>query len=91
MEKKKKLADESARTQRAREKLRRKLADRERQITPQALEKKMGEIHRWIARHATERVVLKDKAIALFDKNVHAAAVSRTIAKIAGQLRKGPV
>lgn len=88
MEKKKVVAEESSKTRKAREKLKRQLAAVEKRITPQALEKKAIEIHRWIARHAASRVVLKSKAISLFDENQNAAKLSNKVSAIAEQLKK---
>lgn len=72
------IAEESEKTRRAREKLKKKLEANDKKITQQALEKKTDEIHRWIARHAPHRIVLKSK-ISLFDENEHAAEVSQRI------------
>lgn len=85
--KKEQFAEESHKTQKAREKLRKRLAQIDTKITPQALKQKSIEIHRWIARHADRRVVLKEKSISLFDENQNAAKLSAKIAKIAGQLK----
>ena len=76
-------APESAKTKRAREKLKRQIEETSRKITPQALEKKSHEIHRWIARHAHHRVVLRSKTISLFDENQNTAKLSEQIANLA--------
>lgn len=86
-EKKKLVAEESAKTRKAREKLRRRLEQLDAHITPQALQEKSIEIHRWIARHADRRIALKDKSISLFDENQNAAKLSQRIAKIAEQIK----
>lgn len=88
MSSKKELAAESLKTKRAREKLKKHLEEIEAKITPQALEKKAYEIHRWIARHAPHRVVLKNKNISLFDENKNTAAVSRRISEIMAQVKQ---
>ncbi len=80
------IAPESAKTVRAREKLRKYFEDLDRKITPQALEKKAVEIHRWIARHAHNRVVLRTKNISLFDENENTAQLSRRIVQLAQNL-----
>ncbi len=80
---KKCLAEESEKTKRAREKLKRRLESIERRVTPQALERKSVEIHRWIARHAPQRVVLRTKTISLFDENKNTAQTSGRVAKLA--------
>lgn len=81
----KKIAEESIKTQKAREKLKKQFAALDQKITPQALEKKTIEIHRWIARHAASRVTLKTKNISLFDENQNAAALSQRIRVLASQ------
>ncbi len=86
-ENKKEVAEESLKTRKAREKLKKQLEFIDKMITPQALEKKTIEIHRWIARHASQRVVLRSKAISLFDENQNAAKLSQRIAVLAEQLK----
>lgn len=85
--KKQQIAEESEKTRRAREKLKKKLEANDKKITPQALEKKTDEIHRWIARHAHHRIILKSK-ISLFDENEHAAEVSERINTLAQHLTR---
>ncbi len=87
-EKKMQLADESPKTRRAREKLKRQLNALDKKITPQALKKKAIEIHRWIERHAQHRVVLKSKSICLFDENQNTADLSQRVVVIAEKLKK---
>lgn len=60
----------------------------DRKITPQALERKTIEIHRWIARHASYRIVLKNKSICLFDENQNAAELSQKMSQLAENLKK---
>src|ERR1700677_4233389 len=80
------LAPESVKTRRAREKLKKYFEDVDKRITAQALGRKSLEIHRWIARHAHQRVVLPTKTISLFDGNQNAAKLSEKIAKLAKSL-----
>ena len=80
---KKELARESYKTKRAREKLKKKLEAIDLAVTEQALEQKTIEIHRWIARHAPYRVVLRTKNISLFDENQNTAKLSRRVEGIA--------
>jgi hypothetical protein len=87
-EKKKQIADESQKTRRAREKLKKQLDAFDRKVTPQALEKKTIEIQRWIDRHAAIRVVLKSKSISLFDENQNAAGLSLRVSQLADQIKK---
>lgn len=85
--KKKQIAEESHKTRKAREKLRQKLLEIDAKITPEALQEKTMEMHRWIARHASNRITLKEKSISLFDENQNAAKLSQRIAKIAQKLK----
>ena len=87
-ERKKMIAEESAKTRKAREKLKRQLDALEKKVTPQALEKKAIEIQRWIARHASNRVALKTKSISLFDENQNAAELSQRVSLLADQIKK---
>jgi hypothetical protein len=87
-EKTKNFAEESVKTKKAREKLRKEIEEHQKQITPIALEKKATEIHRWIASHAASRVILKNKTISLFDENQNAAKISVRISQIAEHLQK---
>ena len=86
-EKKKVIAEESAKTRKAREKLKKQIAAFEKKITPQALQRKTIEIHRWIERHASNRIALKSKSISLFDENQNAAQLSQKIAYLADQMK----
>lgn len=74
-----KLAEESEKTKKTREKLRKRLEEIDQGITPQALKRKSSEIHRWIARHASERIALRTKSISLFDENQNAAKLSQKV------------
>ena len=87
-ERRKLIAEESPKTRKAREKLRRQLDALEKKVTPQALEKKAIEIQRWIARHASNRVALKTKSISLFDENQNAAGLSQRVSGLADQIKK---
>ncbi len=82
------IVDESLQVKKAREKLRKKLESTEEKVTKQALERKSMEIHRWIAKNSSDRVVLVDKEIALFDENRHAAKVSQKVIAVAEKIQK---
>jgi hypothetical protein len=86
VDKKKQIVEESPKTRKAREKLKRQLEANDKKITAQALEKKTIEIHRWIERHAQNRVVLKSKSISLFDENQNTADVSHRVSHIVEQI-----
>ncbi len=83
----KQFAEESVKTKKVREKLKKHLDKIEQQITQQELNRKVSEIHRWISRHALHRVSIKSKSFALFDENQNAAKISQKIVSIAFQLR----
>ena len=82
----KQWASESIKTKKAREKLQKQWADLEKKVTPEALHETTEEIHRWIARHANQRVHLRDKNISLFDENQNAAKISQRVRTIAQKL-----
>ncbi len=84
----KRLAPESVKTRKAREKLQKHWDDIEKKITPESLKEKTDEIHRWIARHAQYRVPLKEKKISLFDENQNAARISQRVTLIAQKLQE---
>lgn len=84
----KKIAEESAQTRKVREKLQKKLEKIEQKITTEALKKKVVEIHKWIAKNAGDRVVLRAKTISLFDSNQNTAQTSRKILGVMEQLQK---
>lgn len=82
------FAEESIKTKKVREKLKKHLEKIDSKITQQELSRKVIEIHRWISRHAFQRVTLKDKAFSLFDENQNTAKVSLKIAKLLLQLQQ---
>lgn len=86
--KEKPIAEESAKTKKAREKLKRKMEVVDAKITKEALAKKTQEIHERISRYADQRVVLRAKSISLFDENQNAAKSSLKVAKIAEKLQR---
>lgn len=81
------FAEESYKTRKAREKLKKKLCEIDQMITAEALKEKTIEIHRWIERHSSDRAILKTKSISLFDENQNTASVSKKISEIAEQLK----
>lgn len=85
---KKEIAKESYKTKRAREKLKKKLEAFDLAVTEQALEQKTLEIHRWIARHAPYRVVLRTKNISLFDENQNTAKLSKRVEGLVMKLQE---
>ena len=91
LDKKKQIAEASPKTRKAREKLKKQLEANDKKITPQALERKSIEIHRWIARHAQNRVILKSKSISLFDENQNAADMSHRISNFVDQIGRDAV
>lgn len=82
------LAEESVKTRKTRLKLQRRLQEMDKGITQQALKRTSSEIHRWIARHASDRVALRTKSISLFDENQNAANLSQKVAAVVKNLKK---
>ena len=80
------LAEETDKTVRARNKLKKRLGMLDKKVTEEALGKKADEIQRWISKHASNRVVLKEKSISLFDGNKNAAKMSAKLQKIADSM-----
>lgn len=87
LEKKKRIAPESIKTKRAREKLLRQWEEQDLLITESALADTVDKIHKWIASNATHRVQLKEKDIRLFDQNQNAAVLSRKVTQFAQKIR----
>ncbi len=87
-EKKKRIAPESIKTKRAREKLRKQWEEQDLLITETALADTIDKIHKWIAANATQRVPLREKDICLFDQNQNAAALSRKVQQFAQKIRE---
>lgn len=83
------FAEESCKTQRAREKLKKQMDMWKKSVTPEALAEKKQEMHLWIARRASHRVTLRDKEISLFDENQNAAGLSRKVALFAQRIGSG--
>lgn len=86
LDKRKRIAPESSKTKRAREKLRKQWEEQDLLITDTALEITIDKIHKWIATHAVNRIRLSKKDIHLFDRNQNAADVSRKVEQFAKKL-----
>jgi ABC-type arginine transport system ATPase subunit len=82
------MAEESAKIRKTREKLKKRIELLEKEITPEALERQVLEIHGWIAKNAMHRCFLEEKEIALFDENKNTAKVSRKISGLVVQIEK---
>ena len=78
IDKRRRIAPESLKTKRARDKLRRQLEEQDLLITDQALAETVDKIHKWISANATQRVAIK-KDIRLFDQNQNAANLSKKV------------
>ena len=82
-------AEESEQVKRARRKLKQKLSEVDKLVTPEALFKMTEEIHLWISKNIKERIDLKNKNIALFDENQNHARISnRSIQKLRETLQE---
>ncbi len=79
------IAEESQKTKKARRKLKERLDEIEKKVTPQALQEKTQETERRIARHAPDRMQVQ-KDISLFDGNQNPAKPSKAVAKLAEEL-----
>jgi rhamnose utilization protein RhaD (predicted bifunctional aldolase and dehydrogenase) len=88
LDKRKRIAPESLKTKKAREKLRKQLDAQDQLITAAALAETVNKIHQWIAAHANHRVHLKEKDIRLFDQNQNAAALSQKVQQFAQKLNE---
>ncbi len=89
IEKKRRIAIESSRTKRAREKLRQQWEETDALITEAALADTVAKIHHWISANASHRIPLRNKEIRLFDQNQNAAALSRKVQEIANKMNSG--
>lgn len=87
LEKRKRIAPESQKTRRAREKLRRQWEEQDQLITEKALAETVDKIHKWIAANAMNRVTLKNKDIRLFDQNQNAALLSKKVQKFSQKIQ----
>lgn len=86
LERRNRIAPESTKTKRAREKLRKQWEEQNQLITEAALADTVDKIHKWIASNAVNRVHLKEKDIRLFDQNQNAATLSRKIQQFAKKI-----
>ena len=80
------IVEESEKTKRAREKLKQKIDRTDKKITEKALKETSQEIAGWIERHSTDRILV-EKDISLFDQNRNSAKMSRSIEKLAEELK----
>lgn len=53
-------APESVKTQKARSKLKKQIADAEQQVTQQALRRKVNEIKHWLSKYAKNREIIRN-------------------------------
>ena len=83
---KRKIAPESKKTKRAREKLQKQWEEQDQLVTEAALTDTVDRIHKWIAANAVNRICLKEKGIRLFDQNQNAATLSRKVQLFAKKL-----
>ncbi len=82
------VALESIKTKRAREKLLKQLEIEKKQFTPKALEETVDKIHKWIADNAKHRIQIKEKtSIRLFNQNKDAATISKRVEGFARRLK----
>ncbi|MCK4934990.1 MAG: hypothetical protein KAR79_05330 [Simkaniaceae bacterium] len=84
----KNFVKESDKTQKMRQKLQSRLEAIDKSVTKKALDKKLLEIHSWIARHASSRVVLHNKTISLFDENQNTAKLSNKVSALVKKMQQ---
>lgn len=82
------FAEESEKTKKLREKLKRQFSLLDQQITEEALKQTRDKIYDFIARKGTDRILLKEKNISLFDENQHAAKISKKVSALMQELKK---
>lgn len=88
-------AKESAQISKARKKIKEQILSQNKLTTSQALEKMTKWLQSWLARHAKERINLKEKRVVnLFDENQHPANtqskyVSHLLKSLKKELRRG--
>ena len=82
------FADESPKTKKTREKLRKQIQSCDQKLTPYHIKQKNHEIYRWISSNAADRISLKGKNISLFDENQNTAALSQKVSKFAADLKE---
>jgi hypothetical protein len=81
------IVEESPKTRKVREKLKKHFEKLDQQVTQQELSRKILEIHRWISKHAMQRISVKAKSFSLFDENQNTAQMSQKIASLTLQLK----
>ena len=86
LEKRKRIAPESIKTQRARRKLQKQWEQESRLITKEALDQTVNKIHKWIEANVKNRVVLKNTGMRLFNQNQDAAPLSKKVKQFAEKI-----
>ena len=86
----KEIVEESFKTKKTRKKIKKFLKEMDKEVNPQALKRKSLEIQRWINRYSKDRVILKFKAISLFDENQNTANLSHKISNVVKKLTSFP-
>ncbi len=85
----KKVAQESEKTLKAREKLKSRLKKIDSMVTSQALDEKKDQISDWISRHSWSRETMTEKQdLGLFDKNRNPAPLSKKTEVMKERLKK---
>ena len=88
LEKRKRIAPESIKTKKTREKLKKYWEAQDCLITEKAIRETVDKIHHWISINAPHRVILKNKEIRLFDQNQNAALLSRKVQQFAERIQR---
>ncbi|MBM3195496.1 MAG: hypothetical protein FJZ62_01945 [Chlamydiae bacterium] len=84
----KKVAQESEKTKKAREKLKTRLKKIDTMVTSQAIDEKKDQIADWISRHSWSRDSVTKDDLGLFDKNRNSAPLSKKTQGMKERLEK---
>ena len=81
-----KIAEESSKVRRTREKIEKQLQKEKKQVTPEALAQCVEKIAKWIAHNQPNREVIMKSSCQLFNQNQNAAEVSKKVQLFARSL-----
>jgi|688.fasta_scaffold2745981_1 hypothetical protein len=88
LESEKKMAQESEKTKKAREKLKSRLKKIDSMVTSNAIDEKKDQISDWISRHSWSRDSVVKDDLGLFDHNRNPAPLSKKIQGLKERLEK---
>ncbi|MFZ4772609.1 MAG: hypothetical protein ACOYK9_01285 [Chlamydiia bacterium] len=88
LDKDKKVAQESEKTRKARDKLKNRLNKIDSMVTSHAIEEKKDQISDWISRHSWSRDPISKDDLGLFDQNRNSAPLSKKTQGMKERLEK---